>query len=461
MNALHIWKKPLLTAGLLAAVATTTATPARASDHGDTAENIARIGTDLTDLYIFPSPQNSGNVVLAMDVRGLIPAGQAARFSFDPGVLYQFKIDNTGDAVEDLVIQARFEGTGANQRAFITGPVRPSRTGNTSIIERNTNSSSIPSTPRSSGSKKEDKARQQRPAQGQNPVFVPLAPAVGFINRTFSPTAGTLAFAGVREDPFFFDLDRFYQIFPDRITPIQPPLRTTDINTPNPNAPRVNGFRPPGQARDYFRNINVLSIIVELPRTSLLPRDADGNVVGNGQIGVWMTTSVPNGTSANSSNGNRPFIQQDRLARPAINEVLATVSNNRHKVNNRIVPTQDGTQLASDIRSFYTFPAGRSAAITNVAVAVLVPDVMKVDLSQGGPAAYLGVETGGATGGKFGGRKLSDDVVDIDLGAIFGNTISALGLAPDDGNAKPQFASDNVGFQGNELSTFPYLPNPA
>ena len=96
-----------------------------------------------------------------------------------------------------------------------------------------------------------------------------------------------------------------------------------------------------------------------------------------------------------------------------------------------------------------------------MAVAVLTPDVMKVDLSQSGPAAYLGVETGGFTGGRFGGRKLSDDVVDIDLGAIFGNVIPALGLAPDDGRELPQFTSDNVSFQGNQLNVFPYLAPPA
>ena len=86
----------------------------KASDHGDTAENFNRIGADLTDVFIFPSPENDDNVVLVMDVHGLIPAGQSA--SFDPGVLYQFKIDTTGDNVEDLVIQAKFFGTGASQQ---------------------------------------------------------------------------------------------------------------------------------------------------------------------------------------------------------------------------------------------------------------------------------------------------------------------------------------------------------
>src|SRR3984885_4345949 len=52
----------------------------KASDHADTAENFNRIGADMTDVFIFPSPENDDNVVLVMDVHGLIPAGQGASF---------------------------------------------------------------------------------------------------------------------------------------------------------------------------------------------------------------------------------------------------------------------------------------------------------------------------------------------------------------------------------------------
>lgn len=177
--------------------------------------------------------------------------------------------------------------------------------------------------------------------------------------------------------------------------------------------------------------------------------------------GTANGTATPGGTASATPTGSaQVFIQQDRLARPLTNEVLATISNNRHKINNKLNPPQDRAQLGRDVFSFFKFPAGRSDAIANVAVSVLTPDMMMADLSQSGPAAFLGVETGGATGGKFGGRKLQDDVVDIDLGVIFGNTVPALGLAPDDGKELAPFQSDNVGFQGNNLSTFPYIGNP-
>ena len=387
----------------------------RASDHGDTAENFNRIGADMTDVFIFPSPENDNNVVLVMDVHGLIPAGQSA--SFDTGVLYQFKIDTTGDNVEDLVIQAKFFGTGANQQVAIAGPMKPLTTGTTAIYGRRD-------------------------------------PVLGTINQAFQPDPNgqpdMTVFAGMRADPFFFDLEAFYTIFPDRMTPLTGKVESI----PNPNAPQAGGFRPPGQAQDFLADLNVLSVVVELPRASL----------GGGIIRLWETTSLLSPTDFK-------YHQQDRLARPAVNEVLATVSNLRHHINNTDNPTDDSGQLKTDILSFMTFPAGRSTAIKNALAAVLVPDVMIADLSQMGvPAAYLGVETQGLSGSKFGGRALTDDVVDIDLMAIFGPLIPKLsalnpnlfgGVIPDDGNELPTFETDNVG-PGDKvfLNTFPYLGVP-
>jgi hypothetical protein len=183
------------------------------------------------------------------------------------------------------------------------------------------------------------------------------------------------------------------------------------------------------------------------------------------------------------------FFQLDRLNRPAINEVFATFA--RHDTNNRDNPSDDATQLKNDIGTFMTSVAGRSSAITQVEQAVLVPDVQIVDLSGTSKACigmppgtcnnYLGVETGGATQAPaglkpFGGRALTDDIVDISLGTIFGGTIPALRLAPDDNNEqdgradptypggkRPNLTSDGVSWQTapkHFSTTFPYLANP-
>ena len=66
----------------------------------------------------------------------------------------------------------------------------------------------------------------------------------------------------------------------------------------------------------------------------------------------------------NSNNGGinngQLFSQTDRLARPVVNEVFATFANNRHLINDTDNPSDDSGQLANDIQSFMTFPAGRS-----------------------------------------------------------------------------------------------------
>ena len=187
-------------------------------------------------------------------------------------------------------------------------------------------------------------------------------------------------------------------------------------------------------------------------------------VAGAGLIVMAVLTGCNSGNSGlpggGGGGGNQTTYRQiDRLARPVVNEVLATVANNRHLVNDINNPTDDPGELRNDIEAFLSHPQHRrSAAIRNVIKNVLVPDVMIADLSKPGPAAYLGVETGGATGGTFGGRKLTDDVVDISLGIVFGNTVPALGLAPDDNKEIPSLTSDNVGPGAKHFTnSFPYF----
>ena len=206
-----------------------------ASDHADTPNIAANPGQDISDVFIFPSPSNPDNVVLVMNVHPLIGAGMGASTYFDPNILYQFKIDNTGDGVEDAVIQARFGPAGPTQSVAITGPIKPSTTGSNNAQERQ-------------------------------------ATKRGTFNTTFSPMPGMQVFCGPREDPFFFDLEQFFTILPDRATPIN----GTPVS--NPNTPQAGSWRPaPGAgvsnpAQDFLsvHQFNVLSIVVELPKKMLL-----------------------------------------------------------------------------------------------------------------------------------------------------------------------------------------------
>lgn len=175
--------------------------------------------------------------------------------------------------------------------------------------------------------------------------------------------------------------------------------------------------------------------------------------------------------AAGCNGGNTPFHahtttyqQIERLSRPAVKE--ATELFNDHDITNRSNPYSKATdaQLDAEILSFIG-PGGvanRSTQITQTIESILIPDEMTADLSQTGVlGAYLGVETGGATGSKFGGRKLSDDVIDIDLGAIFGPTIPAVvPSVPDDGHEAWCLTTDNVAYPGLNGTTFPFLDAP-
>ena len=151
------------------------------------------------------------------------------------------------------------------------------------------------------------------------------------------------------------------------------------------------------------------------------------------------------------------FIQIERLARPAVKEAFEQYNN--HDTTNRSTPYGGDTQLAGEIQSFTSTVAGRAPAYGQTLASILIPDEMAADFTQGGPAAYLGVETGGATGGKFGGRKTTDDVITTSLGAIFGKTLSALGLVPDDGKSSPCLSTQNLtaSNQAQNTAQFPYL----
>lgn len=185
---------------------------------------------------------------------------------------------------------------------------------------------------------------------------------------------------------------------------------------------------------------------------------------------VLGATSCGGGSSNGGNNFTPPspsgYQQIERLARPAVKEATEPYAN--HDTTNRTSPYQmpySSQLLYQDIVSFVSTVAGRSPATTNTIVAILIPDEIQVDLSQTATsAAYLGVETGGITGSKFGGRALTDDVIDADLGVIFGNTISALPLGvADDGKESPCLTTDNVPSQAaadHITTTFPYVGSP-
>lgn len=228
---------------LAAALVLYSSGPVRSSDHQDSPTMISRPGADITDVYIFPSPVNDKNVVLAMDVHPLIPAGMGTSTYFDPAVMYQLKIDNRGDRREHLVIQFKAEGAGTNQKITMFGPATPNMIGTDS-------------------------------------TFVAPTGTVAY-NRVSNIGHGMRMFAGPREDPFFFDLAQFFKIVPDR-----------DFkNHPTTPPPTASCFRKPGIDFLSANRFNVLTLVVEMPRKMLAAPLRDPSL-----ISLWATTSTVTGS---------------------------------------------------------------------------------------------------------------------------------------------------------------------
>jgi Domain of unknown function (DUF4331) len=232
----------LLAAVLVVAGLTAGALVARraiASDHQDSPDVELNPAMDMTDFYAFPGA-TSGNIALVLDSWAFLTPAATPSTSFDPNLLYQFKVDNTGDAVEDLVFQVTFQGTGSGQTVQVRGPITP-------------------------------------PVVGamQNTVSTVKPIISGPVNKVLTSSNGIQFFAGPRSDPFFIDLEQFFRILPDR-KPV------TGTLSQLPDTPSASGFRTPGV--DFVAGHNVLSIVLEVP-TAMLTSG------GNAKIGLWGTIS--------------------------------------------------------------------------------------------------------------------------------------------------------------------------
>src|SRR5207302_8743358 len=81
---------------------------------------------DNTDLYALVSPENTNTVTMIANYIPLeAPASGPNFYSFDDTVLYEIKVDNSGDGRPDLAYQFRFNTTTRNPNTFLynTGPI--------------------------------------------------------------------------------------------------------------------------------------------------------------------------------------------------------------------------------------------------------------------------------------------------------------------------------------------------
>ena len=172
-------------------------------------------------------------------------------------------------------------------------------------------------------------------------------------------------------------------------------------------------------------------------------------LVGLGALTLIVAAGACNDDTENELTGpstDRVYVQVERLGNPLVSEVF--LAKRSHGFHNAGRPSTDVASHATELKSFVTTVAGREAAVANTLASVLLPDMLIVQTDKvTNTAGWL---TWALANG-YGGRKLTDDVVDAGLSAIFGNLLSP-------NNVSPGLTTDNVSQNDKPfLTTFPYL----
>ena len=188
-----------------------------------------------------------------------------------------------------------------------------------------------------------------------------------------------------------------------------------------------------------FRRVATLAATLTLATTAVACSDAPTDRRG--------TITAVRPAAARSG---RVFTQRERLGNPLVSEVM--IRKAHHHAHNTGLPSTDVAEFTDDLTGFMTGVAGRDPGYANAIAGALLPDVLvtyprRDNANPSAPVFWLSWVFGG-----YGGRSLTDDVVDIGLGALFG---SLLGNTT---NVSPGLTTDNVG--SNDVAfgaSFPYL----
>jgi Domain of unknown function (DUF4331) len=374
----------------------------QASDHDDGDIDVRSRALSLTDLYVFrekdqnPSAADD-DLVFIMDTNPRSVARQ--QYFFSSEARYEFKTTRAGinsvpTGNPDTTLRFTFsaaQGAGRQQRMTITllekgkEPV---------VINRTQDNRPIVTTPLASAS-------------------TPAINQVKVKGRTIS------VFAGLREDPFFFDVEQFFRVRAGLLG----------------RGPSV-GFRSPDDALDFAKGYNVNTIVVRVPR-KLLQAGTEATTFDN-----WVTISVQDPRT-------KRFAQTEELARPGINEALLFTQGSLSAFNrsqpSRSVPPAVAGEVTKVLLSLGNSPARATALI-----GAFVPDVLRIDTT--GPSGFANALN--TAGSPVRGRMLKDDVIDIALTVLTNGGVT----------------TDNVSYEGvpgnpaqghSPLETaFPYLAQP-
>lgn len=191
-------------------LATGASGPATGADHQEAPGTRVDPAADIADLYAWHDTA-ANRLTVALTYDGLQAPGPRARGTFEENVYYVFHLDNDGDFLSDLMVVAYFMDTGKGLPDLVVADL-----------------------PGADG---------------------PVSARVGTIREV---AGGQRIFAGLRDDPFFFDLEGF--------------LTTLQTGTLS-----FNGMR------DSVAGLNASAIVLEMDLAAALD--------GGSALNLWATTS--------------------------------------------------------------------------------------------------------------------------------------------------------------------------
>ena len=460
-------KKRLLFLAVVAAMVTVAMLPGRASSHREAPLISQDPMADNTDLYAFRSPDRPDTVTIVANYIPLEPPASGPNFpAFDDTVLYEIHVDNDGDSKDDLTYQFRFHTETRDPDTFLynTGPItslsdpawnRP-QTYTVKLVHHGSGGSedrsdvlgrNIPTPPDNIGPR-------------STPNYDALAAAA-----VTTLDGGVTVFAGQRDDPFFVDLGSIFDLA--GLRPFNP-LHAIPL--------------PAEPGRDAVARYNTHTIAIQVPIAQIVR-------AGHPTIGVYASASRrevrilrPDGSAGTEGR----FVEVSRLGEPLINEAVIPLG--RKDFWNRSEP-EDDAQFAS----FYTSPevsrlenllygsalAPIDTTNRNDLVAILLTGVPGLNFTGPRKADLLRLNTsiaptaGVGSGDRLGvlsgdlagfpnGRRLEDDIVDIELRAFaqgYGPFLHTLLGLPD--KSPNDLLGDGVDANDKPfLGHFPYLATP-
>jgi Domain of unknown function (DUF4331) len=459
-----------------------------ASSHREAPLIVADPLADNTDTYAFRSTE-SGRAGFVTLIANWIPfeepSGGPHFYKFDDTVLYEIKIDNTGDGEEDITYQFRFKTQFKNPDSILGMAAPNQAVAGTGGIEPLISSLDDPdyNEPQTYTVTRVEKGKNKEVVLANGLITPPnnvgerttpnyettlAQPAV------YNLPNGGKVFAGQRDEGFYIDVGGVFDTL------------------------KLKSIAATGGV-DSTAGFNVNTIAIEVPIESLT-RDRQvpsGPTADNAVIGVWATSSrrtthVIRSDAERQSDGDDngdegyrgPFRQVSRLGEPLVNELIIPL---RLKDKfNASEPEDDSQfaqfvlnpQLAQLMKAVFGInipPAPRNDLVAIFATGIPVNPITGPNyttfLSDGRPHEMMRLNVaippssspsrlgllGGDVSGFPNGRRVFDDVVDIALRAVAGGTpfTPATNVAPNNAIGDG-VANNDVPF----LSRFPYLGTP-